>query len=95
MRHRGFNGRVVGFPLIATDGFEYSFGVLVCLLGSACVYGQVLKTRRNDRVVRVERRVTIGSASRLRDALCAVPLMETSPAALSTLSWPHEHRSAA
>ena len=64
-------GRVVGFPLIATDGFEYYFGVIVCLLGLACVYGQVLKTRQNDRVVRVERRVKIGSASRLRDALVA------------------------
>ena len=64
-------GRLVGFPLIATDGFEYYFGVIVCLFGSACVYGQVLKTRRNDRVVRVERRVKIGSASRLKDALLA------------------------
>ena len=50
-------GRRVGCPLIATDGFEYYVGVMVRLLGSACVYGQVLKTRRNNRVVRVERRV--------------------------------------
>ena len=42
---------------------------MVGLFGSACVYGQVLKTRRNDRVVRVERRVKIGSAGRLKDAL--------------------------
>ena len=62
-------GRLVGCPLIATDGFEYYFGVIVCLFGSTCVYGQVLKTRRNDRVVRVERRVKIGSASRLKTAL--------------------------
>ena len=33
------------------------------------VYGQVLKTRRNDRVVRVERRLRIGTASRLKAAL--------------------------
>ena len=59
------------FPLIASDGFEYYFGVIACLFGSACVYGHVLKTRRNDRVVRVERRVKIGSASRLKDALLA------------------------
>ena len=64
-------GRLVGSPLIATDGFEYYVGVIVRLFGSACVYGQVLKTRRNDRVVRVERRVKIGSASRLKDALLA------------------------
>ena len=62
-------GRLVGFPLIATDGFEYYFGVIVRLLGSACVYGQVLKTRRNNRVVRVERRVKIGTTNRLKDAL--------------------------
>ena len=30
-------GRVVGFPLIATDGFEYDVGVSERLLGSACV----------------------------------------------------------
>ena len=64
-------GRLVGSPLIATDGFEYYVGVIVRLFGSACVYGQVLKTRRNDRVVRVEKRVKIGSASRLKDALLA------------------------
>ena len=32
-------GRHVGCPLIATDGFEYYVGVMVRLLGSACVYG--------------------------------------------------------
>ena len=62
-------GRVVGFPLIATDGFEYDVGVSERLFGSACVYGQVLKTRRNDRVVRVERRRRIGTAGRLKAAL--------------------------
>ncbi len=29
-------GRVVGFPLIATDGFEYDVGVSERLFGSAC-----------------------------------------------------------
>ena len=62
-------GHLVGFPLIATDGFEYYFAALVRLLGPACVYGQVIKTRRNNRVVRVERRVKIGTARRLKDAL--------------------------
>ena len=46
-------GRVGGVPLLATDGFEYSVGVSERLFGSACVSGHVLKTRRNDRVVRV------------------------------------------
>jgi hypothetical protein len=38
------------------------------VFGPACVYGQVIKTRRNDRVVRVERRAVIG-AGRLEQAL--------------------------
>ena len=62
-------GRLVGCPLIATDGFEYYLGAVGDLVDSACVYGQVLKTRRNNRVIRVERRVKIGTASRLRAAL--------------------------
>ena len=70
-------GRVVGFPLIATDGFEYYFGAVVGLFGSACVYGQVLKTRRNNRVIRVERRLKIGTASRLKAALLASEDSET------------------
>ena len=70
-------GRRVGCPLIATDGVEYYVGVMVRLLGSACVYGQVLKTRRNNRVVRVERRVKIGTASRLNAALLASEDSET------------------
>ena len=62
-------GRLVGFPLIVTDGFEYYFAVIRRLMSHACVYGQVIKTRRNNRVVRVERRVKIGTARRLKDAL--------------------------
>ena len=60
-----------------TDGVEYYVGVMVRLLGSACVYGQVLKTRRNTRVVRVERRVKIGPARRLNAALLASEDAET------------------
>ena len=62
-------GRLVGVPLIATDGFEYYVGVIARFFGSECVYGQVLKTRRHDRVVRVERRVKIGTTTRLKAAL--------------------------
>ena len=62
-------GRIVGCPLIATDGFDYYLGAVGDLVGPACVYGQVLKTRRNNRVIRVERRVKIGTASRLQAAL--------------------------
>ena len=62
-------GRLVGIPLIATDGFEHYVGVIMRLVGPACVYGQVMKTRRNNRVIRVERPLKIGTVSRLNDAL--------------------------
>ena len=61
--------RLAGCPLIVTDGFAYYCAAILRLIGPACVYGQVIKTRRNDRVVRVERRVKIGTARRLQDAL--------------------------
>ena len=35
----------------------YYVRVILRLFGAACVYGQVLRTRRNNRVVRVERRM--------------------------------------
>ena len=61
--------RDVGFPLIVTDGFEYYEKVVRRLSGIACVYGEVLKTRRNDRVIRVERRQLLGAAWRFEEAL--------------------------
>jgi transposase-like protein/IS1 family transposase len=54
--------------LITTDGFGFYEKVVGRVFGPGCVYGQVIKTRRNDRVVRVERRVVIG-AGRLEQAL--------------------------
>jgi IS1 family transposase len=57
------------FPLIATDGFEFYEKVVRRVFGPACLYGQVIKTRRNDRVVRVERRTRSGAAWRWEQAL--------------------------
>ena len=57
-------------PLITTDGFKFYERVVGRVFGPACVYGQVIKTRRNDRVVKVERRALIG-AGRLQQALRA------------------------
>ena len=56
-------GRIIheGFPLIVTDAFEYYERVVHQLFGVACLYGQVLKTRRNDRVIKVERREITGA----------------------------------
>jgi len=55
-------------PLITTDGFKFYERVVGRVFGSACVYGQVIKTRRNDRIIKVERRAVIG-AGRLKRAL--------------------------
>ena len=55
-------------PKITTDGFKFYDRVIGRVFGPACVYGQVIKTRRNDRVIRVERKALIG-AGRLKQAL--------------------------
>jgi hypothetical protein len=59
---------VGAIPLITTDGFKFYERVIGRVFGPGCVYGQVIKTRRNDRVVKVERRAVIG-AGRLQQAL--------------------------
>ena len=56
-------------PLIVTDGFEFYQKVIRRFFGPACLYGQVLKTRRNDRIIKVERRALHGAAWRFEDAL--------------------------
>jgi IS1 family transposase len=55
-------------PLITPDGFKFYQRVIGRVFGPACLYGQVIKTRRNDRIVKVERRAVIG-AGRLEQAL--------------------------
>ena len=55
-------------PLIVTDRFRFYERVVGRVFGPACLYGQVIKTRRRDRVVKVERRVVTG-AGRLKPAL--------------------------
>ena len=52
-----------------TDGFEFYERVIRRLLGVACIYAQVIKTWRKDRVTRVERRAVIGATRRLEKAL--------------------------
>jgi IS1 family transposase len=60
---------IARFQLIATDGFEFYERVVRRVFGPACLYGQVIKMRRNDRVIRVERRTRIGAAWRWEQAL--------------------------
>ena len=56
-------------PMIVTDGFEFYATVIRRVFGPAALYAQVIKTRRHDRVVRVERRAVIGAAWRFDEAL--------------------------
>ena len=56
-------------PLIVTDGFGFYEKVVRRVFGSACLYGRVIKTRRNDCIVKVERRAVLGDRWRLEQAL--------------------------
>ena len=56
-------------PLVVTDGFRFYEKVVRRLFGPACLYGRVIKTRRNDRIVKVERRAVLGDRWRLEQAL--------------------------
>jgi hypothetical protein len=60
---------IVGIPLIATDGLKFYTHVVRRLFGSVCIYGQVVKSWRKDRVIKVERRPVIGTSRRLEEAL--------------------------
>jgi transposase-like protein/IS1 family transposase len=56
-------------PLIATDGFQFYKRVVRRIFGPACLYGQVIKSRRNDRIIKVERRMLIGETWRFEETL--------------------------
>jgi hypothetical protein len=56
-------------PLIATDGFEFYKRVVCRILGPAFLYGQIIKTRRNDRIIKVERRTLIGDTWEFEETL--------------------------
>ena len=53
-------------PLVVTDGFGFYEKVVGRVLGSG---GRVIKTLRNDRIVKVERRAVLGDEWRLEQAL--------------------------
>ena len=57
------------FSFITTDGFKLYDRVISRLFGHSCVYGQVVKTRRKDKVVRVERKLIIGTKQKLEEML--------------------------
>ncbi len=61
--------RIERIPLITTDEFFYYGIVIARLFKQACVYGQVIKTMRINRVTKVDRRRIIGSKCQLEEVL--------------------------
>ncbi len=57
-----------GFPVIATDGFKFYQQVVWRIFGVGCLYGQVVKKRRKDRIVKVEHKTRLGPAWRWEQA---------------------------
>ena len=60
---------IIEKPLIVTDGFEFHGHAVSEVIGKECLYAQVIKTRRNNRVVKVEVRREIGSKDEFGKAL--------------------------
>lgn len=54
-------------PLITSDGCKFYRQVVKRVFGSACLFGQVIKKRRNDRVIKVERKPRTGAAWRWKE----------------------------
>ncbi|MDA2923204.1 hypothetical protein MYX65_00865 [Acidobacteria bacterium AH-259-L09] len=55
--------------LFTTDGFEMYEWAAKRLLVGVCIYGQVIKKRRENRVVRVNRRLLLATHAELEEAL--------------------------
>jgi transposase-like protein/IS1 family transposase len=68
-RDISIRSKVERVPLTTTDGFPFYAKVIHRVFGPACLYGQVMKTRRNDRVIKVERKALIGTPWRFEQAL--------------------------
>ena len=62
-------GDLAELCLITTDGYCAYAGVIRHVVGQHCVYAQVVKTWRNNRVIKVIQKRVIGTAEELQDAL--------------------------
>jgi len=60
-----YRAKIGGLTLVTTDGFEFYQRVVRTAFGVAAVHGQVVKTRRNNRVHRVQRSTKLGTAAQL------------------------------
>ncbi len=56
-------------PLITTDGLEHYGPAVKGIFRGYCIYGQVIKKRCKNRITRVDRRLVVGSADALENAL--------------------------
>lgn len=56
-------------PLIATDGYRYYKPAIKKTFGGLCYFGQVIKARRKDRVVKVERQYVSCTRREMEEAL--------------------------
>jgi IS1 family transposase len=56
-------------PLIVTDGFQFYEKAINKIFKVGCLYSQVIKTRRNNRIIKVERREIIGTETQFEEAL--------------------------
>jgi len=61
--------QIVNPFIFTTDGFEPYSWATKNLLGSICLYAQVIKKRRKNRVIKVERRLIIGTKSKMERLL--------------------------
>jgi IS1 family transposase len=61
--------RIVNPFIFTTDGFEPYSWATKNLLNSICLYAQVIKKRRKNRVIKVERRLIIGTRSKMEQLL--------------------------
>ena len=73
-------------PLIATDGFAFYAKVIRRVFGPACLYRQVIKTRTNDRILRVERRAVIGGSGEWRRSCSFRGLLELNTSFIERLN---------
>lgn len=61
--------RIVNPFIFTTDGFEPYSWAAKNLLNSICLYAQVIKKRRKNRVIKVERRLIIGTKPKMEQHL--------------------------
>jgi len=62
-------GDIMEDCLVTTDGYQPYTRVIRELLGDTCVYAQVVKTLRHNRVVQVRQNLIIGTPGELEQAL--------------------------